>query len=655
METIYVGPTGSGKTTKLYQKYKEIAQQASTDDCLVLLNDATSVRDWRRKIDLESIGSLHIYSYFSFLQQELKRYWDLIEEELVGGRKVLEPLFMTVEPAHYLMSKLVEKEREKGYFIDVKSTMQQIAVQLIDNLNHAALNGLSLTEAKDRLLISAGGDQDKEEAYQVALKVMKGFRRLCLERRCLDYSLLVELYNQYLLPNREYYQSLVERYNYVIVDDLERMTPAGQELVMKLMEVVDDSYLAFNPETSLGKFFGSAPELARERFVDNCEQVELEGSYTASENARELARQLAEGISADGEIDSTGFIQQQIRTELRGDMIAEVACEVIELLQAGVEANRIALITPYPDKVLDFTLSKYLKQEDYSLLSLTKNRLLLDNPFAQALVVLTVLTKPDWGLDVSQSALFQTLNLILEFDPVRSSLLAEKIKENDLRLPDLEQSGLRAKLGFQRAEKYEVFRDWLFNQRKNDFQLEYFFRAAFGNLLSSLVPDEDDMLACRQLIKSFVKFKEVMAKFKDFEERDLGARFIEMINEGTLAAELLYRPEDLEDQVIVATPYTFLSFSYLEDVDYLFLLDLSSELWLLGSSKELSNPHLLSKEEEELEWNDLIDQSLRKEQLANYLQSMLSKVKEGLYIADSDLNSRGWEQTGQLAQWIEKI
>ncbi|MCK8816896.1 hypothetical protein MWH28_05850 [Natroniella sulfidigena] len=655
MEVIYVGPTGSGKTTKLYQKYKEVAQQTSTDDCLVLVNDATSVRDWRRKIDLESIGSLHIYSYFSFLQQEIKRYWDLIEGELAEGRKVLEPLFMTVEPAHYLMSKLVEKEREKGYFIDVKSTMQQIAVQLIDNLNHAALNGLSLTEAKERLLILADGDQDKQEAYQVALKVMKGFRRLCLERRCLDYSLLVELYNRYLLSSTEYYQSLAERYNYLIVDDLERMTPVGQELIIKLMEVVEDSCLAFNPEVSLGKFFGSAPELARERFVANCERVELEESYTASENARELARQLAEGILTSKEIESTGFIQQQIRTELRGDMLAEVASKVVNLLQAGVEANRIAIITPYPDKVLDFTLNKHLEQEEYSLLSLTKNRLLLDNPFAQALVVLTVLTRPDWELEVSQSALFQTLNLILEFDPVRSSLLAEKIKENDLRLPDPEESGLRAKLGFQRAEKYEAFRDWLFKQRKDDFQLEYFFRAAFGNILSSLVPDEDDMLACRQLIKSFVKFKEVMIKFKDFEERDLGARFIEMINEGTLAAELLYRPEDLEDKVILATPYTFLSFSYLEDVDYLFLLDASSELWLLGSSKELSNPHLLSKEEEELEWNDFIDQSLRKEQLAGYLQSMLSKVKEGLYVADSDLNSRGWEQTGQLAQWIEKI
>ena len=142
-----------------------------------------------------------------------------------------------------------------------------------------------------------------------------------------------------------------------------------------------------------------------------------------------------------------------------------------------------------------------------------------------------------------------------------------------------------------------------------------------------------------------------MQEFKEIDQRDIGCKFIEMVLDGTLAAELLFAKQKREDKIVLATPYTFLSLPNVEEVEYLFLLDLSSELWLQGSSKELSNPYVLARGNDG-QWGDKIDQDLRKEQLAHYLQGIFNKVKTELYLADSDLSSRGWEQEGELGDLL---
>ncbi|GAB6136889.1 PD-(D/E)XK nuclease family protein [Halanaerobaculum tunisiense] len=653
MKKLYTGPTGSGKTTILREHYEELARKDTTDNILTLVTNATNVRKWRTEVDLEVSGGLQIYSYFSFVQQEVKKYWHLIEKELEQGRQTLAPVLMTVEPAHYIMSKLVENKREQGQFISVNATAAQIALQLIDNLNYAAMNDLSFTEIEDRLMAWANNDQTKKETFQASLEVMNWFRDLCLKERCLDYSLVIDLYNQYLLATSEYYQELAKRYNYLLVDDSEQLVPTAQDLVLQLNQEVDQTYIAYNPEAGFGRFFGSAPKLAADNFRAMADEVvELEESHTAAPEARELADQLASQILAGERLASSDFIIDWIETELRGAMITNICQEVEELIEAGVKPGEIALVAPYTDKVLEFTLENHCQEQDYELLNLTQNRLLLENRFAQALIVMTVLANQDWEIELSFSAIVQTLHLILDFDPVRSSILAEAIQEHDLQLPAIDEVSLRSEIGFKQAEKYEEFKDWIDQWQEQECKLEYFFRAAFGGFLSTLAPSQEDILACRQLIKSVTNFKEVMQEFSQYQEEDLGVKFVEMINDGTLAAEMLFEPEDLEEQLLLATPYTLLSVPYLQEVKYLFLVDISSELWLLGGSKELSNPYILSREVEDPSWGDGISQVLKKEQLSDYLQSLLSKVTAGVYLADSSFNSRGWEQMGQLREWL---
>ncbi|MFO7820176.1 MAG: hypothetical protein R6V17_08085 [Halanaerobacter sp.] len=658
MTEIYRGPTGSGKTTKLQDKFHQVAKQDKTDHSLVLLNQAAAVTKWRSEIKLKRAGQLNIFTYFGLINQEVKRFWDLVEESLAGVRQKLEPTFMTVEPTHYIMTSLVRQAREQGSFIEVNATAGQIALQLINNLNYAALNTLNLDEVKERLANWALV-QEQEISYQNAFAIMKRFREICLERRCLDYSLVIELYNKFLLNHPEYNNYLEKNYKYLIADDLEKSSPAAQDLIAKLLNKSEESYLAYNPAGGFEKFFGAAPELAAQRFIGQGTVVELADSYTASKAAQEMSQQVADKILEGRELNYNQLLAQDgiIYEKFRGIMLNKVIEQVRELTREGVKAENIALVAPQIDKILEFIVDREIEEEDYGVLNLRQERRLLDNSFAEVLIVLTILSNPSWGLELNFSSLIETFDLILDLDPVRSALLAQNVEE--YQLPDLEANPqLRERIGFDKARQYDTFRDWIADKQDKEFELEYFFREAFGELLAPLLDSitdearkEEIILSCRKIMDSIVKFKRAVKEFKEIDQRDIGCKFIEMVLDGTVAAELLFAKQQREDKIVLATPYTFLSLPNVEEVEYLFLLDLSSELWLQGSSKELSNPYVLARGNDG-QWGDKIDQNLRKEQLAHYLQGIFNKVQTKLYLADSDLSSRGWEQEGELGDLL---
>lgn len=280
----------------------------------------------------------------------------------------------------------------------------------------------------------------------------------------------------------------------------------------------------------------------------------------------------------------------------------------------------------------------------------------MDQPFAQALVTLAILANPAWNFEINFSALVQTLGMILKLDPVRSALLARAIFGNNMKLPDIDEAKLRNRIGFDRGEKYDFFKDWIEQKQEEAPEIELFFQQAFGELLAPLMPSENDLLACRQLINSVVKFRSVADRYYDAGEESLGKTFINLVLKGTLAAETLFHRQADKKYVILATPYAFLFSPHITGVRYQFWADLSSEYWFRGGVKELTNPYLLSGEQEEEQiWDDAAEQKMRREELARILRGLLGKCTEGVYLAQSRLSGKGWEQEGQLAQWLEEI
>ncbi|MFN2363386.1 MAG: hypothetical protein ABR596_03735, partial [Halarsenatibacteraceae bacterium] len=351
---------------------------------------------------------------------------------------------------------------------------------------------------------------------------------------------------------------------------------------------------------------------------------------------------------------TSDYIEGRISSEFRGDMLSKVADEVIRLIETGVEPGEIGVIAPHLDKVLEFTFTEKLAREGLDIFNLLRSKRLIDIPYSQALLTLAQLVYPDWKLRPDFTSLQQTFVLLLDLDPVRGAILAEKVIANQYRLPEINQQELRERLGFKRFEEYNQLQDWIAEKLEAEVKVKDFFQQVFVEFLAPLSPDEEEIIACRQIIKSFHKFAEIIEAYNITDGSRIGKYFISMINKGTLAAEILNEPgRKITDKLIVSTPYKFITSTLVDSVEYLFLLDTGSMFWFSGITKELLNPYVLSPQwNDEASWNDRIDRRLKQDQLLDNILSLVRKSSQGIYLASSLFNSRGIEQEGELADWL---
>lgn len=655
MFKIYQGNTGSGKSTILKEDYQQLVKDYKSENILLFLKSAKAVSSFRENIDLKLSGNLNIYTYFGFVNEELNKNWPEVERKYSGENKVIEPTFMNIETSHFLMSNYVEKYRSNRlYFRNIKARPVQIAVQLIDNLNLAAFNMLDFNELKNRLINWTKNDEEREEYAEQSVEIMKTFRNFCLKYRLLDYSAAVTIFNKYLLFNPDYIKQLKSRYKYILVDDLEKMIPAGQMLIKKMTAEQIKGIFTFNKSGGFNRFFGGNPAAAEKRFFSDAEEViNLTENYTAAEESRELADKIKKVIkNRDASLIQSKLLKEEIDSELRGEMLIKVGKKIISLLKNSTEPCSIAVISPQIDKVLSFSLRRILEKNGYNLSNFNRSKKLVDISFARALLILYLFQSGKTEM-IGISALQQTLSLLLELDPLRSYILAEEIAASGMNFINLEQNNLRTKINFSAAEKYDYLTEWLQEKKDNDIAIEVFFQSVFSELLAPLNPSQEDIFACRQMIESVARFHSAVENFHE-EKEDLSSRYINMIYEGTLAAETLFKGQSQSEGVILASPYKFLFSPELSGVDYLFLLDISSSHWMRSTAKELVNPYIYTEEWQNNKiWNDKIDQDIRLKQLGDFLISLIYKVKNGIYIADSFLDSSGREQEGPLYRWLD--
>lgn len=659
MNLIYSGPVCSGKTTALINKYLDLINEGvSSDRILVLVRSTSDVSRWRKELKAPFLGKLNVYTYFGFVQDQLTSYWPMVEDKLPGKQRFALPVFMTVEVSHYLMMQLVEEKLSQGGFRDVRSTPDAIAIQLLDNLNQAAVSGMVLEEAFYRLRsLGAAGGREKAAAYQDAIEVMERFRKSCLQTRCIDYSLMVELYTYILFRDEEYLKRLDSSYDYLIVDDLDETVPVAQDLIVRFLKKAKGVYMGYNPFGGHTDFFGAYPEGVELNILPLCTVKELKNPRSEGE-MENFANCLA-GILRRHPVNvkSIAPLKGEIMEDLRGAMLEKVAEKIADLVKAGTSPGEIAVISPLVDKVLEFDLSQRLAERGIEVAEVNRSKRLLDEPFAQAMVTLAALICRQWQIPLNYSALVQCMGLLLALDPIRAGLLAEKIIKNGSNLPNIdEEKGLRERLGYRNAEKYQELYEWVKRwEGQENIDLRLLFQQIFAELLAPLSPEEEELLAVRQLIDSATKVHKALERYYG-GARDKGMCFIDLVQKGTLAADMLYRPPLNQGKVILTTSLNFLLNPNIPEVEYQFWMDIGSRHWMLGIAKELANPWVLSRRwRKGLIWDDGLDQKLRIEKLARLIRGLLGKCKKGIYIAHSKLSSQGWEQDGILLEVFEII
>ncbi len=665
-KTLIIGPVGSGKTTFLKRRYLEYIEAGwdSANILLLVMNRAQSFI-WREKVDMKVPGKVVRTSFFGFVQQQLRKYWPLILDLYPQiGHKDLEPVFLSFEGSQYIMGECIDKRRRDiEFFAGVAVPTDRIAIELTATLSRAALAGIPYTHIASRLKQASSIDTLFEQAiYDEIAIILKDYVSICLEKGCLDYGLATMLYCEVLLKEEQYVKALRKQYPILLVDNLEEMAPAGTDLVETLLQGSKGALLCYCTDGGYSRFYGADPEYALAKISSLCYQVELSHSYTCSEDMFRFADCFSHSIvDKDAPLPSIPDslqVEWDIDVPLRSQMIDELKERVWSLIdKEGVLPQDIAIIAPFIDTVLECSIMGYFTDRDIEVINTSRRRRAMDNPYTNAMIVLACLAHPSYGVLPSQKDIADAISLILDMDPVRSSLIARQVvQEEPYMFPPIEGPKWRERIGFSNSEKYEYIRRWLLEYiAASPMPIDLFFRRVFLEILITLPEVYENLTACRQLIDTAEAFIHSLTPFG--AHVDIGKEFILMFMEGAKQSETMIDLEAAlhEQGILLTTPIQYLSTSRHRKVQV--WCDIRSSNWTPRDVKIFTNPYVLSKLWDELRPITSEDEELfMRYKLSTIVNCLLKRCGEKVILTSSQYSSQGYEDEGILANlWSEAM
>jgi hypothetical protein len=542
-----MGPAGSGKTTALLGRLAELLAAptpgkrrgasakspsalaasrlgptaivfAATGDNRLVLADRIAALPLGR-------GSLQTFTPMSFFEAEVRLYWPLLAERL--GFRALFPLRLRSETEQELARQLWQPALARGDFGFAGLAEGTIVRRILDFLLLAASAGIKTEDIGDRLADLGDGFQG-ETCSRVTARLLD-WRAWCWERGILSYGLLMELYGQYLLPDRVYRGQLRERFAILAADDVDEYPPIVADL-FDVWLTAGQAILSYNPDGAVRLGFGADPDRLAQ-LADRCEVIAL-GLQALAANDLELqtqensarsplpqsqfSRSQTIGRSQDhraalwhlvqdgepwGAIEArdSGQLGESLgelgpfrilETPSRAQLLRQVAETIATAIQRGdVRANQIAIVGPGVDPIARYVLIEVLGKQGIRVDPLTEQRPIINAPMVRALLTLMALVYPGLGRLIDRDRIADMLvllsrrsliegiaapqlpepELIPRIDPVRAGLIADYCYAPDVDRPqllDIQEFPRWDRLGALATASYNELRHWIALQQQ---------------------------------------------------------------------------------------------------------------------------------------------------------------------------------------------
>jgi hypothetical protein len=665
-----LGPAGAGKTTALSRRLLHLltlGEPAYT--MLVLVAEPEHERAYLQTLHESGLGpysELQITPYNIMAREMVALFWPLLARPAGFARAYQPPTFLSYDLAQLLIWRIVAPMLEEGAFADLRLRPQQIVSQILDTLNRAALNGLSLDEAIERQKMTWVGEADHLRHLEYAATAARQFRRRCLENGLLDLSLLVEVFDTHLVRHEEFYRYFSERYRHLFVDNVEEQTPAGQNFVASLMDATVSTAIAYDAGGGYKRFLAADPAGANQ-FHDRCRQLisfDPRDSFTSTPALADLG-QLVENYLLNSKKptpQAQEAIRQVVTVRYRREMVHSLLPALFSLLDQGVAAADIAIITPYLDGALRYNLTQVLRQAQIPYYLLRRRSTPREEPRVRAWLTWLALAHPDWNIRPSNYDVAEALNLsIAGLDPVRAALLAERLylPDSSFLLPaaDLPEN-LAERIGTDRVALYERLRHWLQEEGGHHPLDTFLHRLCDGLLARPPFQPEPDLVGaavCAWLVRSAGRLRQAAPAMGLGRGADVGEAFINGIYQGLVTADPpeLGDPPDLTG-VMISTIYGYLLAG--KPVRYQVWLETAAQGWWDIPRQPLSNAFVLAQSRNpERPWTMDEEFNMRNQLLSRIVRGLCARCHDGVILAHSDLDRRGQRQDGPLWRALQPV
>jgi hypothetical protein len=662
--TIFLlGPVGAGKSYALQSRLLELLGQGEPAyTLLVLVAEPEHMRAYLDTVRGSGSGpyaDLNITTYSRLARELVTLFWPLVARPAGFSRPFQPPTFIGYDLAQLLMWRIVAPILDEGAFADLRMRPQQIISQILDTLNRAALNGLSLEEASERQRASWPGESDQQRHLREADLVARHFRRSCLENNLLDLSLVTQVFDRHLVQHPEFRNYFTERYRHLLVDNIEEQTPAGQNFVQSLMDTTVSSAMAYDAGGGYKRFLASDPEGAA-RFQALCQtRIEFKESFYTPPPLFALARLVGNFLQkTDDPVDGApqailGIAQGRYRHE----MVARLVALLEELVHDGLPPSEIAILAPYLDGALRYLLTKALREAGLPYFILRRRSSPRDEPRVRAWLTWLSLAHPDWNMPPAAYDVAEALHLSISgLDPVRANLLVEHwyVPEiPSLRSVDELPETIVERVGRHHIELVEDLRLWLANEGGQE-AIDVFLHRLFHGLLAQRryqpEPDLAGAAFCDWLVRSAYRLRRAAAPMGLTDGADIGRTFISGINQGLVTSNPPQHghPSD-PTGLMISTVYGYLLAGRRVAVQV--WLESAATGWWDIPRQPLSNAFVLARSwPGEKLWSMVDEFAIRDRLLSRIIRGLVGRCSQGVILANSDLDRRGIYQSGKLRQ-----
>ena len=647
---------------KVSEKYNELIKQKSgkCSKILFLVSDGKLIEKIKSSININSyIEEPQILTYISFIMKELEKYWTLISKELKSVNGV--PNNIPYSLPEYIITEMVENFRYKyGYFEDITGTSENISKSIYSNLRSAAYMNTDIYSTGEKIYYTKKNKDNLERfSYTQNDEIIKEYTDKLIEKSAIDLPMAIYLYTEKLLKKEEYKKSLSKRYDYLLIDAIEKTSNSELELVKVFKNIRKEIFIYGD----ISADFAAIYNFDLDNIVDYYSK-ESELSSNSLEN-KNLANHQRYGAKYKDLIPFSNRIKECYQSQLYTEMIDDILYKIEEITKNFKQIGKTAVILPPGSGILQNRITDRLQKMGVKYFSTSTDFKISQHRYANMLIIIAAMYSGNSEIEFSTEEYIQMISLILGINKIKANkifrenemLLKSTIFENseldriyaesreitfDNFLGNIENENSEIDIkdinnSVENVHNLDRIIEKIYIARKKNLKRSEFMRRFYTEVLIALEDGIENIDICKKVISECEKLEEAAecGVIKDFEID----KILKAYSKDYIGFRELKNSEG-EDKIMITTPFYYIN--SLSERGIQLWADCGNNMWNPKIAKEINNSIVLRKSYEEKQiFTDLDEEKLKKYYMNNLLYSLLDSAEE-VYAFKSDYSLNGY-------------